>query len=1245
MKRWCGVLFLFIAVSTSAQSTNATLSGTVLDPTGARIPNVQVTAQNTRTGVALTNVTNEAGVYVFPSLQPGTYRLTAESSGFRKYVLNDLVVDVSARISINISLELAVTQEAVEVTATELPLSANTASIGGVINGRKLQDLPLPDRDSLGLVLTQAGVLRDNFAGTRIGALNVTRDGINVMDQYINSGTATTIFNSIDDIEEVRVVTSPVDAEFGRGFGQVQLLTRSGTNEFHGSLYDYHRNTVLDANNWFNNLRGDPRDALIQNQFGGRLGGPIVKQRTFFHATYEGQRRRTGDAVTSTTYTQTARQGIFRFFPDVENGNANAAVPTVDLNGNPVRPASATGGLQAITVFGKDFNRPSFDPTGTIRTLLASMPLPNDFRFGDGLNTAGYTWKRRRTDDFDHYALKIDHVLNERHRINFSFIHENYNSLNSFLPQPFPNSQGGTITSPGTFFSFVATSTLSPTTLNEFHAGTQRVSVRFHAPWELAGGQASLPNINGYPYIPVLGLAANPIPYDNDPQRRIAPLYVFGDSLHWIKGKHEIKFGGESRFVSSNAFSSFDVIPRVQLGIGNDFLGIIGLDSTSIPGLGPNEASAQTLLTDLSGSVDNIFQTFNAAGRPLAFQPGVSQQRTWRQREFSLFLQDDFKLEPSLTLNLGLRYEFYGVPWEAQGRAAGLVGGSGGLFGISGTSFADLYQPGLDKGSLTQVQLVGKGSPNPNVALYAANPANFAPVVGLSWSIPYFGKDKTVLRAGYSVSYERNALILTDDISGDEPGLSTDTLFTSNNFLNLRNIRLPLTPIGAPLETVPLTDRSQTVWSFDNHLRTPYTQNWNLTVQRDLPGGVTFDVRYVGTKGTKLIRTVNVNEVNIFENGILNAFKTTQTGGTAPLLDRLFGQFSGRASGSAFVRSFSTTRGYLANNDVGDFADFINAATVGDERGALPRLAGFPENWIVVNPQFAASEFTGNLANSTYHALQLNANKRFGKGWTLLSNYTWSRALGEEVGEAQKAQLGGQVFLRSYRDGRDRHLDKRLLDLHRTHVFRNSGIYELPFGPGHKFLSGSGPFVARLVGGWQIGGIFNLFSGEPIGLATQVTSFNQTIRNTPTLVGVLPKSAGQVRRVSDGVVYFADLKQVSDPAVTGLTSMQALSAASTLKAIADASGKIIAVNPAPGTVGSLSQTYLEGPDSFRFDANLIKRIPIRESKELLIRGDFINLLNSPQFDDPNTNINSPSFGRITTAGGERIIVLSMRLNF
>ena len=270
MKRFC--LILFMAMSAAAQSTNASLSGTVLDPARARVVGVQLSAQNIQTGIVLTGVTNEAGVYVFPSVQPGRYKLTADAPGFRNYVLNDIVVDVSARMIINITLELPTTQASVEVTAAPDALAASTASVAGVITGRQLLELPLPDRDSLDLIKTQAGTLGDNFSGTRMGALNITRDGINVMDQYINAGLSSMIVNSVDDIEEVRVVTSPVDAEFGRGFGQVQMLTRSGTNEFHGSLYEYHRNTVLDANSFFNNLRGDPRDALIQNSFGGRLG-------------------------------------------------------------------------------------------------------------------------------------------------------------------------------------------------------------------------------------------------------------------------------------------------------------------------------------------------------------------------------------------------------------------------------------------------------------------------------------------------------------------------------------------------------------------------------------------------------------------------------------------------------------------------------------------------------------------------------------------------------------------------------------------------------------------------------------------------------------------------------------------------------------------------------------------------------------------------------------------------------------
>src|SRR5262249_38808830 len=342
-------------------------SGTVVDPTNAVVANAQIIAMNVRTGVMTTTATNDAGIYVFASIQPGLYRFTAEAPSFQTYVLNDVNVEVGARLNINFSLVLAGAATAVEVTALPDPLLSNTASVGGVINDQRVQNLPLPDRDALGLVLTQPGLVGDNFGGSRISALNVTRDGINVMDQRINLGVNSVVFPSVDVVEEVRVITSPADAELGRGSGQVQILTRSGTNEYHGSLFEFHRNTVLNANGWFNNLRGEPRDSLILNQFGGRLGGPVTRDRSFFHFAYEGRRQRTAGTVTALPYTGLARQGIFRFYPGVQNGNANAAVPTVDLRGNPVKPAIATGDLQSPNIFGLDPNRLGFDRTGTIR--------------------------------------------------------------------------------------------------------------------------------------------------------------------------------------------------------------------------------------------------------------------------------------------------------------------------------------------------------------------------------------------------------------------------------------------------------------------------------------------------------------------------------------------------------------------------------------------------------------------------------------------------------------------------------------------------------------------------------------------------------------------------------------------------------------------------------------------------------------------------------------------------------------
>lgn len=1223
------ILLFLSAALTSAQGTNASITGTVTDPAGAVIPSVSITAENTGTGVTLTTLSNEVGVYNFPSVQPGVYRITAESLGFRRYVYNNVTVSVSARLSMNFPLEISNVGQDVEVSAPPAsPLLANTASVGGVISGREIHDLPLPDRDALGLVLTQPGLLGDNFGGARIGALNVTRDGISVMDQRINLGVNSVIFPSTDLVSEVRVITAPVDAEFGHGSGQVQILTKSGTNQFHGTVFESNRNTALTANTFFNNMLGFPRDDLIRNQFGGGLGGPILKNRTFFYFLYDAQRQITRDVVTTSVYTRTARQGMFRYFPGVLNGNANASTPTVDLNGDPVRPAQATGPLQSVDIFGRDLFRPGPDPTGTVQRMISFMPEPNNFRVGDGLNLAGYTWRRRDTDDRDQFNAKLDHVLTSLHHLSFGYTRERETSINGFMAQPYPTSPIGKATTRGTFYSINLVSTISQSMLNEFRAGAQRARYRFYAPWEIGDGASLLPKTStGYKYLPVLTLGTDPITTDSDPQGRISPVYQYADTLNWRHRRHGIKAGGEIRFSSSNGFNSFDVMPRAFFGAGG--VPVFGINPTAMPGIGRNTGTAQNLLIDLSGSLDYVVQAFNASAPPnLVYLDGVGKQRTWRQREFSTFFQDDFQVKPSITLNLGLRYEFYGVPWEADGKAAALATGSPGIFGISGTSWSDLYQPDRSIGSLTQVQLVGKHSPNPAARIYNDDWNNFAPVIGASWSLPWFGKDKTVLRAGYSMGYERNALRLIDIVSGDEPGLNADLALTTSQYLDLSRLRLPFNFTGRPLATVPLSDRQQTAYTFDSNLRTPYVQNWNLSIERDLPGSSTFTARYVGSKGTKLLRSVNINEANIFETGILDAFITTQQGGNAPLFDRMFrgldlglGRINGTTvTASASLRDNANTYFFFSDSNVGGFANYLNSTSdFTGLRGGLLTNGGLPQNFIVGNPQFGAANFTGNLSNSTYHSLQLEWSKRLSSGLSFNSNYTWSKTLGDEEGDTQDLQ-------NSFRNGRNRRADKRPLSFSVEHVMRNSGTYEVPFGH------------------FQIGAIVNVFSGRPLSLFSGVSSFNQ-FGEYPDLVTNLAKSTGRAKRTSNGVIYFEGLRQVDDPAIARLTSREFLNEFSSLLALADASGKLIAVNPTPGKLGNMSPGYLQGPGALRFDVNLLKRFRFHEAREFELRVDAINALNSPQWGGPDTNINSLDFGRITSSSGNRIIVLNGRINF
>jgi hypothetical protein len=660
-------------------------------------------------------------------------------------------------------------------------------------------------------------------------------------------------------------------------------------------------------------------------------------------------------------------------------------------------------------------------------------------------------------------------------------------------------------------------------------------------------------------------------------------------------------------------------------------------------------------LNNLAGSIASFQQAFNSPGgaNPV-FLAGEGKVRHWKETEFSMFFKDNWKITPRLTLNLGLRYEFYGVPYDANGKTAAPVGGTAGIFGVSGTGMDVLFQPGASKGQLTTVQLVGKNSPNPGSQLWNNDWTDFAPAVGLSWALPYFGENKTTLRMGYGWGYERSSFRMVDVIAGDLPGLRVVTTSQSGSYLNLASTAFPLTPTGKPLSTIPIDERTQTMRGFDSNLRTPYVQNWNIALQRQILKNLTLEIRYVGNKGTKLINGIEMNERNIFAAGangetILDAFKTTQLGGSSPLLNQLFngltisglGAVNGTTvTGSDVIRYNSTTAGYLAGNNVGTFANWLWTTTsYTNQVGGIPRRAGYPENWIAVNPQVSNTRLTSNCCNSTYNSLQIEVTKRFSAGFSLQANYTFGKALGDEEGSGQEQNF-------TYRTLRDKHLQKRILTFSVPHVFRANGTYTLPFGPGAKFLNTNHGLVSRLVGGWTIGAIFSLESGGYLNLSSGAASYNTAGSNTPMLLGDLLKSSGEVYvNESSEINYFKGYTQVTDPFVASMTTNRNIQGLSTLKAIADPSGKIILANPTPGVLGSLGSYYLNGPGSFGLDMNLIKRVRIDEDRSFEMRATAINILNCPQWGNPNTDINSPNFGRITSASGNRIMVVELRINF
>jgi hypothetical protein len=621
-------------------------------------------------------------------------------------------------------------------------------------------------------------------------------------------------------------------------------------------------------------------------------------------------------------------------------------------------------------------------------------------------------------------------------------------------------------------------------------------------------------------------------------------MSTYSDTVSWTRSSHALKVGGEVRFSYSDVIRSggLDWIPRVYLGAGG--IAVTGITATGLAGA--DATRARNLLTDLAGSIDRVSHTIDLRNPITTDYIDLEKwnPRAMHQNEFSLFFKDDWKLRPKLTLNLGVRYDYMGVPYEENGLLSGPVGGMKGLFGITGTSEADMYQPGHLTGSLMLAEPVGKNSENPGRKLYNDDWNNFGPAVGLSWSLPWGGPDKTVLRAGYGVNFQPGGQYYAVDVAGSTfPSTLWTSTYTSANYMDLTTLSLPLqTQNIKPYQTAPLTDRTQAITGFDANRVIPYVQNWNLELQREIVPNLTVEARYIASKGTKLYGVVPINNANIFENGILDAFNITRAGGNAELFNRMLaglnvtgvGVVNGTSiTGSDALRRNTNTRDFLANGNVGQLADFLNRSTnFTGQGGGILRNGGFPENFVVPNPQYRNVGIASNPSNSTYHSMELQVTKRLSHGFTNQTSYTWSRALG--VSNDDQAE--------TYRNPRNRGFDKTLLNSHRTHTVLSNGSWELPFGP-NRALLGHGPgWISRLVERWQLGGIFSWRSGTPLSIVSSTSSWTELSNQTPMIVGDFSKNVGRVVKTpAPGVVtYFDGFQQITDPSISTVTTTDSL---------------------------------------------------------------------------------------------------------
>lgn len=1255
------VFICLLTLTAVGQTTTGALTGSINDQSGAVVAGATVTVVNNQTGAERTAVSNSGGTFDFQALQPGMYTISVDAAGFRRAVARDILVSVGSTAEVKIPLEIGPASETVTVTTGQEVINTSTPSLTNVINTRQVVDLPLGGRNPVDLAGLQAGiaVVGDNVrgasvAGLRQTAVNLTQDGINSMDNFVKTSSFFAITTpSLNSTAEFSITTGTVSSDAGRGAAQVNLVTKGGTNDYHGGVFYQFINESLAANTWFGNFNNTPRPILRQKFWGGDIGGPVYypsfgeggpthwsgKDKAFFFYSYEAFRQSSGRANNRTVLTPEARTGIFRYT------GTNGALQTVNLL------TTSTRGFGINPVMTEHLNQ---------------IPFPNNSSCAnrDGFNIGCYTFNVTQGTSNDKHVFRYDHQLVENTRLGSHKLEFVYSKVTTRThPDVFTNSIDAPF--PGGVHAFQASTRnlVTPALVSTFGAEWTNV-LRYGRQWAPVDfNRDTQPTA---PFISLPGVLTN---YDNTfmPQPRNTIVNQITDTLSWTNGNHIWKFGGDWQQVLGVSRNDAGINQTIQLG--TNAANGVGFTLANLPfGTNTNLTGATTVYGAITGLLGSSTQTFNVTSPTSGFVEGATRERTVQARDLALFVQDQWRMRSNFTLNYGVRWDYMGVPTVPNGLA--IQPGADEIWGISGVG--NLFKPTAAPGS----QTVGVAtqrfvSGETGIGLYKNDWNNFAPFVGIAWSPEFrsgllralFGDPGTSsIRGGYSVSYLHDGVTTFTNLLGTgttNPGLIAAANQTTLAIPPTNNLPGVLGAGGVPLVTptfqIPITDRqnflansANGLWTADPNLRSPYVHQYSFGIEREIFKDTALEIRYQGNFAPNTWRAFDINEVNIFENGFLQEFLNAQrnlaargAGATSfapgcagcvalPIFDKFFGVVTGGTPVSA-ANGYSSTNfiSQLNANNIGTMAStlaFNSAYRTNRENVTV----GLPANFFVANPNATFARILTNDSYSNYNALQVELRRRFSSGLQFQVDYTWSKAMGDAV----DAQGNNQSDLVSFLTLRNRDLDYRRSGDDQTQRLVANGVYELPLGRGKRFLSSANGLLDRLVGGYTLGAIVTWTTGVPWHVNAGRSTFNcvgplnaqgacPSPNNGAQLVGItheeFKKNIG-IFRTPAGIFFI-------NPDLLDIT----LNAAGRVATSRLKPGLMAA--PAPGTIGNFPINSLSGPQYLNFDLSATKRIPITETVKFEIKVTAINVLNHPNFVYGSQNFDSTTFGVITAQRG------------